>query len=613
MPVIKSFRIRNFRSIIDTNWVNFSPDGITVLVGQNESGKTSILQALHCALSGETITDDDKRIGAPDPKVSLQITINFSEITEELLQFSNSEAEIVKRYISSKKDGVILDYTWEKSLNKDGSISFDDFVSISDADALDLEFEKLRNADKSLDSTVPAASVAINNDASAVETGVETQGEKRLAAGQVSIKIHELLPAAVLFNAETGLLPTSVDINSKGTPTGAGYVAANNFLKIADIDLPELIRGDRRHRQNQLAKANERVSKDFTEFWSQVIGTNSKLSLKCEIGNYDSSESEKAGKEHLVFWISDGNTQLYPKQRSMGVRWFVSFYLQLRASEKSKVKRIFLLDEPGANLHSKAQKDVLKLINIIEKDVSIIYSTHSPDLIEYEKLYRVRAVQRDGVLEDSPTVVMDALHLGAASSDTLSPILAAMGSDMSHQAVIKKCKNVLLEEMSGYYYLKSFWKLTKTKDEAHFIASTGVNKLPNLVNMFIGWGLDFVVAVDDDKQGREVFNQIKKDVFGDKDELSKLQLLKIPACSSIEEAFSKNDFLKIVLQTQGEVNQPSNSEYLKENKLSKPVTAFEFSRRVEANEIKLDSFDEETKTKINKIVESICALLKSRP
>jgi energy-coupling factor transporter ATP-binding protein EcfA2 len=130
--------------------------------------------------------------------------------------------------------------------------------------------------------------------------------------------------------------------------------------------------------------------------------------------------------------------------------------LQLKASEKSKNRRIFLLDEPGANLHSKAQGDVLKLINKLGKETStVIYSTHSPQMLEYPKLFRVHAVQRDGEQDDSPTVVIDAHRLGTASTDTLSPVLTAMGSDLSNHEVIRKENNVLLEEMSGYYYVSA--------------------------------------------------------------------------------------------------------------------------------------------------------------
>ena len=43
---INSFKIDRFRSIKETSWLPFSEDGITAIVGQNESGKSSILDAL---------------------------------------------------------------------------------------------------------------------------------------------------------------------------------------------------------------------------------------------------------------------------------------------------------------------------------------------------------------------------------------------------------------------------------------------------------------------------------------------------------------------------------------------------------------------------------------
>ena len=41
---LKQFRVRNFRSVFDSQWINC--DDITTLVGINESGKSNILLAL---------------------------------------------------------------------------------------------------------------------------------------------------------------------------------------------------------------------------------------------------------------------------------------------------------------------------------------------------------------------------------------------------------------------------------------------------------------------------------------------------------------------------------------------------------------------------------------
>lgn len=76
---LKAFRIRNFRSIVDTGWRDLSPDKITVLIGQNESGKTSILEALHSFHTGD-ITETDIRSDLSDPSVSCSFETTPSEL-----------------------------------------------------------------------------------------------------------------------------------------------------------------------------------------------------------------------------------------------------------------------------------------------------------------------------------------------------------------------------------------------------------------------------------------------------------------------------------------------------------------------------------------------------
>lgn len=602
MEVI-AFKIVNYRSIVDSGWVQLSPDGVTVLVGQNESGKTSVLQALYCALSGIPLSPDDKRTTDPDPVIYLRVSTTFEDIKHACDEFQDYELDVLRKHIEDCNNIIDLKCQW---FAKPGAVALTEFsVTLSSATDFDTQIKKAR-AEEYLPPLPKTESESNTNSA-------PDDDSPELTAAIVGELIYNPLPGATLFNAESGLLPNTVDIDAKGSPTGNGATAASNFLAIAEIDLPKLLNGDGRYRQNILNRANQRVSDDFTSFWSQLIGTNSKLSLQCAYEHYSASAGEKSGKPYLEFWINDGNTQLYPKQRSLGVRWFISFYLQLRATKKNSAKRIFLLDEPGANLHAKAQADVLKLIDRLKGEIPVIYSTHSPEMIEYEKLFRVRAVQRDGELEDSPTVIIDAHKLGAASSDTLSPILAAMGSDMSAQSVIKKSNNVLLEEMSGFYYMKAFWKIAAKRRTVHFIAATGVNKVPALVNMFMGWGLDFIVAVDDDKQGREVFNLLRKEVFGEVDSLANAQLLKIPNCTSIEEAFSTSDFKRLVIMNTDATIEGDNSAYLKSAQISKPVTAFQFWMAVESGKIQRSDLDQNTLTAIDSICNTLENLLDARP
>lgn len=587
-----AFRITNFRSIVDSGWVPFSPDGVTVLVGQNESGKTSVLDALARAMSNVPVTDDDCRINSALPEIFVRIDVQFGTISEKLSEYVPQDVEATRAFLSRTKNLVELSMSWEK-IREDGKSRYSADVDIREVDFNIALSQRLLQ---------PEGQTPTPNDNTAPT--VAPQGGRLTTKGLAQM-IREEIPLAVLFNAASGLLPNQVDVDDMGAPTGEGAKAASNYLQIAEIDLQQLISGDRRARENILNKANAKVSGDFVSFWSQTIGKGSKLTLKCDVEFYSADAAAKVGKPHLVFWICDGNTQLYPRQRSLGVRWFVSFYLQLRASEKSGRRRMFLLDEPGANLHSKAQADVLELINKLSKDISIVYSTHSPHMIEYAKLFRVHAIQRDGDQEDSPTVIIDAHRLGTASTDTLSPVLTAMGVDLSHQEVIRKDNNVILEEMSGYYYFSAFWKLTNCAQEAHFIAATGANKVETLANMFIGWGLNFVVAVDDDNQGRGVYNNLKREMFGDDDNLAKTKIAKLPDCPGIEDAFSIADFKRLVLKDEQAAIEGKITDYLKRAGRSKPVMAFQFLLDVNNGHVRWETLGDETKRRITAIVEAV--------
>ena len=65
---IIAFQIKNYRSIIDSRKCYLSPDYITALIGQNESGKTSVLEALRSFYEGN-ITDDVLRSDLTFPEI----------------------------------------------------------------------------------------------------------------------------------------------------------------------------------------------------------------------------------------------------------------------------------------------------------------------------------------------------------------------------------------------------------------------------------------------------------------------------------------------------------------------------------------------------------------
>ena len=74
-------------------------------------------------------------------------------------------------------------------------------------------------------------------------------------------------------------------------------------------------------------------------------------------------------------------------------------------------------------LHANAQTDILKNLEESGKSAPVVFSTHSPYLLEADKLERVRLVQK---LDDAGTVIHNKIHQ-VADKETLTPILTAIG------------------------------------------------------------------------------------------------------------------------------------------------------------------------------------------
>jgi len=589
---LQAFRIKNFRSIKDTKWQNFSPDNITGLIGQNEAGKTAILEGLYSFSTAE-ISEDVLRSDGTMPEVSCSFHVTWNEI-KELFKGKILPKGLAK-FINEKKR-LNLKRVWSKADSKS--------ELILEENELSTLFEPIKD-DESSEET-------INEQNSETEsTEQPTEKPKEVTIEEFINTIFNKTPEFELFEDFASLLPDTIDLEDLQNKNEKieGYKGAVNLLTIAGLDLNSL-QGSNRIVENQIIRLNKKVTTDFREFWRQKIGKTNKISIEFELKHHDNSQTEKAGKPYIAFWIKDGEEKLHPKQRSKGVRWFTSFYLQLKASSLDEAEdgQVFLIDEPGGSLHARAQEDVLKVFEDISNKVQIIYTTHSPYLIKLETIYRLLAVQRANEDDDkSETLIFDMHKLGSASSDTLSPIYTLMGADFSHQKEIKRTNNIILEEISAYYYFLSFWKLVNSKKEVHFLPATGTSNIPQLANLFLGWGLDFGVVVDDDSSGRNIYNLLKHDMFLDDDDKAKQKIMKIKGCSGIEDLFDSNDFKKYILEDLKLSFKQKNSEYMKEK--PKAILALKFMLKVKDDKIKINNFSKKTQDNIKGIIKTIETLL----
>ncbi|WP_431110698.1 ATP-dependent nuclease [Variovorax paradoxus] len=577
---IVSFRIKNFRSIVDTGRIELSADGVTALVGQNESGKSAVLDALAITFSSGNIAAEDCRYGESLPVITI-------ETQSELNQLEEFAATIV--------DESIKVQVLERVMQLGGKLSWRFFGFLNDAqiprmtfifDNLDLHHLNFETVD------YPS------------ELAKDAETRQRREISNFRDLLWDAAPSFVPFDEESGLLPNRIDVSSEAVLKGDGSSAAENFLTIAGITLSKLMDSETKAQTALLKRANKKITDDFRAFWKQNIGESSGIELSCAIHQYPLGK-EKQGQTFLEFLISDGENTLHPKQRSRGTRWFISFFLQLRASEEENSDHFYLLDEPGSNLHERAQTDVMELIEKISPKIGVIYSTHSPHLIRQDRLNRIIAVERDAEKNGHPTKLIGAHALGAANTDTLSPIYVAMGVSLARQTSIKQKNNVILEELSAQYFLRAFWVLCDCKSEVNFLAATGVSNVPMLCNLFLGWGLEYVVVIDDEPSARSVFNRMKRDMFLDDGVWAKRRILKIPDCDGVEDVFDGADYQAFVAQDAVLKDGQKNSHWAKTHGAAKAIHALKFLQGAESGAIKLGKLQPGSRERISKLVVEI--------
>ena len=514
------------------------------------------------------------------------------ELAEEEVRMSNEQREFAS---SSKKRRIL-----QRKLDTLNRIISDKRIQIEklkyDFDLNCMIFEKI-NEGKSVKIAEEEANKIINH----VKNYLDLEELGELLIGKT--------PGFEFFEDFSSLLPDRIDLEDivNNKILTEGYKAATNFLTITGLSSEFFNQKNNRILKQKIENLNGEININFHEYWQQKIGKENKIKINFELEHYDFQNPEKKGKPYLEFWIKDEKERLYPKQRSRGVRWFLSFYLELKAKALLEEKKdiILLIDEPGVSLHARAQEDVLKVFEDIKENVQIIYTTHSPHLININKLYRLLAVQRAKEEDDySETVIFDAESLNSASTDTLSPIYTLMGTRISEQQVIQKRNNVIIEDVATYYYLSTFFKLLNINSDIYFLPATDVSNVSTLVNILIGWKLDFIVVVDDDSDGNNVYNELKKQLFGNDDEKTGKKVLILDRCKSIEDLFSTIDFKKHILNKRVGITE-SNSEYIFENNLSRPVLSSSFLSHIEKNNVTISDFDEETRNNIEWIVNRI--------
>lgn len=339
---------------------------------------------------------------------------------------------------------------------------------------------------------------------------------------------------------------------------------AKALFDLADINIDELLNAENFEDFKAELEATEAIITDeLFKYWT----TNKNLEIEFDIDKKEKTSNKSVivpstGQQaivpdvRIVDHILDirvknkrSRVSLPLKNRSKGFNWFFSFLVWFKKIQEDKNSNyILLLDEPGLNLHAAAQADLLRFLKDLSADYQIIYTTHSPFMIDSAELHTVRTV----VETESGSIVSNSIQ--EKDPNTLFPLQAALGYDIAQNLFISK-NNLLVEGPADLLYLTvlsnilEIEKRTHLKDTITIVPVGGLDKISTFISLLRGSKLNVACLLDTftDQKGKQRVDDLIRDKiikqrnirFFDEFAQGGKQI------ADIEDLFSKDDYLKL--------------------------------------------------------------------
>lgn len=343
-------------------------------------------------------------------------------------------------------------------------------------------------------------------------------------------------------------LPCRINLNdfAAGKPTGSlsseEYKIAKALFELSGLQISDIqSESNFEAFKAQLEATSNSITDEMFEYWT----TNQNLEIRFEIEHATNNDRYL----NIRIYNSKHRVTLPLKNRSKGFLWFFSFLVWFSKIQGDKnSKYILLLDEPGLSLHASAQNDLLRFIDEkLAPEYQVIYTTHSPFMIDSLKLNEVRTVY-DTQNPKIGSVVSDAVE--ERDSDTLFPLQAALGYTIAQNLYVSP-KNLLVEGISDLVYLNYFSTILKEAgregllDGVTIVPVGGADKIATFISLMRGNELSTVCLLDTfTNQGAEarLKRMVEKKIIADKKILYYHSVIG-QTFADIEDLFSKEEYL----------------------------------------------------------------------
>ena len=460
--MLKSIKIKNFRSLKNFN-MEFN-QGLNVIIGENDAGKTSLIDSLKILFSKKKIDINDFN------EIENAVTIELED--NDFIYFMESQIS---------EENIINSYKIKPSLEKSNEIKEE------------LESEEFNNLEESEQKQILKKYSNIFNTTFRSNFKVETLKGNILKEIEKEefIEVKSLnYPISFLGSREFE------NIDSFFENTFFKEVKENIWDyeiegKTINQHIDEYIENFKEEQLNnenaqELNTQLKEFLPDFKEI-NPIVTSEPKLNLKINVELLNTNNQQM-----LLEKMGDGTNRRTT--------------LAIFKHKKDKNDLVYVFDEVETHLHIKAQLDVLRLLKDLSKEgKQIIITTHSPFLINQVNLDEIKLISLDAdrgsqIFElDSTTQTQITLaNLGIMNIDLFftSKLLIVEGESEL------KFIPIMYEKLYGYPITQNFLKIVK---------ADGIKDIPNFIriikNSFSKTDIFALMDNDADEETKERLNK----------------------------------------------------------------------------------------------------------
>lgn len=478
----ESFRIQNFRGLSDVS-IKFNKDELVLLLGLNESGKTSILRGIEAFDY------------ANDPEPT-HIKPYFTSIRN-------------KHDIASNKPCLIT-----ARIKFDEPLNYNAFKKVLTASSLGAPYkaeveEFLKSVNES--DEIEITRVIPFSDGNPGQSHYRFESRFPFSSEKLHFVLAQAFvmrcPFIMYFEDFQDAIPSRIYTNKNSDAynqtwydiiDGLFYNTNPNY----NIKAFEKYYSPKNPRPDDastlLERVNQTLQKTFTEKWEDLAGVQ-------EIERAKIKYSEKGPKFFEIKVTEKDGTTYSVHERSKGAVWYLAFLMKTEFRRKKlregSGKPVYLIDEPASNLHSTAQQKMVEDFVRLVEDTSLIYTTHSQYLISPSHIKNTYVVSRaSGVVQCVKWG--DYIKGKKVNTSFYQPLYDCL-QIVPNQHSIPWEKAIITEGPSDALVLELMREVLGLSAEEVIYPGSSATNLGTLISINLGWGAAFSILLDSDGEGRK--------------------------------------------------------------------------------------------------------------